>query len=208
MRLTFITGLGVVALVAAGAAAAGAATALTPPAPSASAPASHHARQVQAGPLTRAAYVDDRVARLTALDTNGDGVVSPEERQAGRAAHRAGRADARFARMDANGDGMISRAEFDAAAAKPDHGPRGVRMGRRGGHDRPGGERQAKPITISDVAVKLGQRFDAMDSNHDGVISPEERSAARAAHRAERPTRRAPRPAMAPQAASPAPTSE
>lgn len=199
MRLTFTAGLGVVAL----AAVAGAATAQTPPAPpGAPMAAPHHARHAQAAPQTRAAYVDARVARLTALDANHDGVVSVEERRAGQAAHRASWIDARFAKMDANGDGMISRAEFDAAAAaQPQHG---ARMDR---HGRPGAERQAGPIVISDVAAKLGQRFDAMDSNRDGVISPEERRAARAAHRAERPGRRAPRPA-APQAASPAPTSE
>ena len=147
-------------------------------------------RHAQAAPQTRAAYVDARVARLTALDANHDGVVSVEERRAGQAAHRASWIDARFAKMDANGDGMISRAEFDAAAAaQPQHG---ARMDR---HGRPGAERQAGPIVISDVAAKLGQRFDAMDSNRDGVISPEERRADRAAHRAERPGRRAPRPA-------------
>lgn len=199
MRLTFTAGLGVVAL----AAVAGAATAQTPPAPPAAAMAApHHARHAPAAPQTRAAYVDARVARLTALDANHDGVVSVEERRAGQAAHRASWIDARFAKMDANGDGMISRAEFDAAAAAQTQ--RGARMG---WHGRPGAERQAGPIAISDVAAKLGQRFDAMDSNRDGVISPEERRAARAAHRAERPGRRAPRPA-APQAASPAPTSE
>ena len=204
MRLTFTAGLGAVAL----AAAAGTATAQTPPAPSAAAPAPHHARHTPAAPQTRADYVDARVARLTALDANHDGVVSSEERQAGQAAHRARRADARFARMDANGDGMISRSEFDAAEAKPERGTRGVRVGRQGRPVRPGGERQAEPITISDVAVKLGQRFDAVDSNHDGVISAEESRAARAAHGAQRAARPAARPAMAPQAASTAPTSE
>ena len=202
MRLTFTAGLGAVAL----AAVAGAATAQTPPAPPAAAMAApHHARHAQAAPQTRAAYVDARVARLTALDANHDGVVSVEERRAGQAAHRASWIDARFAKMDANGDGMISRAEFDAAAAAQPQ--RGADMGRHGRHDRPGAERQAGSIVISDVAAKLGQRFDAMDSNRDGVISPEERRVARAAHRAERPARRASPPA-APQAASPAPTSE
>ena len=99
---------------------------------------------------------------------------------------------------------LTDRANRPAAAVQPQ---RGAGMGRHGRHDRPGAERQAGPIVISDVAAKLGQRFDAMDSNRDGVISLEERRAARAAHRAERPARRASPPA-APQAASPAPTSE
>lgn len=203
MRMTFLTGLGAIAL----AASAGVATAQTPPAP-------HHARGEPDRQITRAEFVDARVARLTAMDANRDGTISVEERQAAMQARRAEHADARFAKLDANGDGSISRAEFDAGhAARPER--TGAREGRRGGPRHamrgPGREgRERGPMVISEVAAKLGERFDKMDANRDGVISPDERRAAMTAHRADRQARRAERQAArpAPQAASPAPASE
>ncbi len=83
-------------------------------------------------------------------------------------------------------------------------GPRHAMRGPgRDGHER-------GPVVISEVAAKLGERFDKMDADHDGMISPAERRAAMTAHRAERQARRAQRQAgrPGPQAASPAPASE
>ena len=220
MRKTFLTGLSVIAL----AAVAGAATAQVPPAGAA---APYQARGEANRQMTRAEFVDTRVARLTALDANRDGTVSVEERQAGMQAHQAERADARFAKLDANADGSISRAEFDAGhAARPDRGPRAERAGNREGHrggarhamrgpGRPGAEgrgpgRERGPVVISDVAAKLGERFDKMDANRDGVISADERRTSMTAPRAERQAQRAERRAVCPaqQSASPAPASE
>lgn len=214
MRKTFLTGLSLIAL----AAVAGAATAQVPPA---GATAPHQARGEPNRQITRAEFVDTRVARLTALDANRDGTVSVEERQAGMQARRAERADARFAKLDANSDGSISRAEFDAGhAARPERA--GAREGHRGGPrhamrgpGRPGAEgrgpgRERGPVVISDVAAKLGERFDKMDGDRDGVISADERRTAMTAHRAERQAQRAERRAARPaqQPASPAPASE
>jgi len=213
MRNTFLTGLGVIAL----AAAAGAATAQVPPAPAEAAPAPHHARADPNRQITRAEFVDARIARLTALDTNHDGVVSSEERAAAMQARRAERAGDRFAKLDANGDGSISRAEFDAGhAARPDRGPRAERAshreGRRGGAHRAmrGQGRERGPVVIADASAKLGARFDKMDADRDGVISAEERRAAMSAQREQRQERRAARQAQRPmqQPASPAPASE
>lgn len=217
MRNTFLTGLGVIAL----AAAAGAATAQVPPAqvpaPGAGAPAPHHARADPNRQITRAEFVDARIARLTALDTNRDGVVSPEERAAAMQARRAERAGDRFAKLDANGDGSISRAEFDAGhAARPDRGPRaeraGHREGRRGGahHAMRGKGREREPVVIAEASAKLGERFDKMDADRDGVISADERRAAMSAQREQRQERRAARQAQRPvqQPASPVPASE
>lgn len=214
MRKTFLTGLSVIAL----AAVAGVATAQVPPAGAA---APYQARGEANRQMTRAEFVDTRVARLTALDANRDGTVSVEERQAGMQARRAESADARFAKLDANADGSISRAEFDAGhAARPDRGPRAERAGNREGHrggprhamrgpGRPGAEgrgpgRERGPVVISDVAAKLGERFDKMDSDRDGLISADERRTAMTAQREQRQERRAQRQ----QPASPAPASE
>ncbi|MDQ1191750.1 hypothetical protein QE419_000516 [Brevundimonas vesicularis] len=209
MRNTFLTGLGVIAL----AAAAGAATAQVPPALAAGAPAPHHSRADPNRQITRAEFVDARIARLTALDTNRDGVVSPEERAAAMQARRAERAGDRFAKLDANGDGSISRAEFDAGhAARPDRGPRaeraGHREGRRGGAHRAmrGQGREREPVVIAEASAKLGERFDKMDADRNGVISADERRAVMSAQRADRQERRAARQAQ--QAASPVPASE
>ncbi len=209
MRKTFLTGLGVIAL----AAAAGAATAQVPPAPAAGAPAPHHSRADPNRQITRAEFVDARIARLTALDTNRDGVVSPEERAAAIQARRAERAGDRFAKLDADGDGSISRAEFDAGhAARPDRAPRaeraGDREGRRGGahHAMHGQGRERGPVVIAEASAKLGERFDKMDADRDGVISADERRAAMSAQRADRQERRAARQAQQP--ASPVPASE
>ncbi|WP_292077320.1 EF-hand domain-containing protein [Brevundimonas sp. UBA7838] len=213
MRKTFLTGLGVIAL----AAAAGAANAQVPPAPVVGAPAPHHARADPNRQITRAEFVDARIARLTALDTNRDGVVSPEERAAAMQARRAERAGDRFAKLDANSDGSISRTEFDAGhAARPDRGPRaeraGHREGRRGGAHRAicGQGRERGPVVIAEASAKLGERFDKMDADRDGVISADELRAAMSAQREQRQERRAARQAQRPvqQPASPVPASE
>ncbi|MFN3838810.1 MAG: EF-hand domain-containing protein [Brevundimonas sp.] len=222
MRKTFLTGLSAIAL----AAAAGAATAQTPAQTPAQAPAQTAGQHAAPNPrggmnrqITRAQFVDARVARLTALDANRDGSISVEERQAAMQAKRAERANDRFAKLDANGDGSISRAEFDAGLqARPDRGPRPERAGRHPGRDGarhamrgPGREgRERGPVVIADVAAKLGERFDKMDANRDGVISADERRAAMTAHRAERQEQRQERRAQrqAQQPASPAPASE
>lgn len=218
MRKTFLTGLSAIAL----AAAAGAATAQTPvqaPAQTVGQHAAPNPRGDMNRQITRAQFVDARVARLTALDANRDGSISVEERQAAMQAKRTERANDRFAKLDANGDGSISRVEFDAGLqARPDRGPRPERAGRHPGRDGarhamrgPGREgRERGPVVIADVAAKLGERFDKMDANRDGVISADARRAAMTAHRAERQEQRQERRAQrqAQQPASPAPASE
>ena len=70
--------------------------------------------------------------------------------------------------------------------------------------------RERGPVVISEVAAKLGEQFDKMDADKNGVVTADERRAAMTAHRAERQAerqqRRADRPAQQP--ASPAPASE
>ncbi|GAA5160937.1 hypothetical protein [Viridibacterium curvum] len=111
-----------------------------------------------------------------------------------------------FKAADADGDGFISRAEaeksmprlaqrFDAHDTDKDgklspaelHGAGGM----RGGHH---GDRQHRdmPITRTELVARHEQmlkRFDSADTNHDGVLSPEER---KAAHDSLRPRKAAP----------------
>lgn len=159
--------------------------------------------------MTQAAFVDARIARLTAADANNDGTVTAEERQAARQAKRAERSDNRFDRMDANGDGSISRAEFDALReARAERGPRAERAGMRGPRGGRGGERAARmagrgPVVIAEARAKAEQAFARMDADSDGVVTAAERQAVHGERRARMTERRAARQAVPAPAATP-----
>ena len=161
------------------------------------------------GRLSRAEFVDARIAHLTAIDANRDGSISAEERQSGIDTRRNQRVSARFETLDSDGNGSISRDEFTAAremrgdrAERGGHrmrqgghhgGPRGGWGRGRGGH---GGERgpnaEARgPLVIADVSARLTTGFDRVDANHDGFITREDRAAVRDTMRAQRGERRA-----------------
>ena len=153
--------------------------------------------------MTQAAFVDARVARLTAADANNDGTVTAEEHQAAHQAKRAERSDARFSRMDTNGDGSISRAEFDAPREA-----RAERAGMRGPRGGRGGDRAARmadraPVVIAEARTKAEQAFARMDADGNGVVTAAERQTVRGERRARMSERRAERaapPAPAPMA--------
>lgn len=171
----------------------------------------------RAAPVAQADFVQARVARLTAMDANNDGQVSVEEMRAARQARRAERLTARFARLDADDDGVLSKTEFEAqpaarAGREARNAPR-LRRDRRmhagqmmrpvaGAEARTGTRRAAQPIVIADVRAKAEQRFAAMDTDQDGVVTGVERQASRQAarqtqrqHRMERRAARAAAPA-------------
>lgn len=175
------------------------------------------------GGISRAEFVDARIARLTAIDANRDGSISAEERQAARQSHRAERVSARFAALDKDGNGSVSREEFTAPREmRGDRAERGGRHGmRQGGHrggprGHWGGGRGGRghggewgpnaeargPMTIAEAQTRLTTQFDRVDANHDGYIVAEERTAAREAMRGQRGERRAER--MARRGAAPA----
>lgn len=172
------------------------------------------------GRISRAEFVDGRIARLTAIDANRDGSINAEERRSGMDTRRNQRVSARFETLDKDGNGAVSREEFsavremrgDRAGRGGDHNMR--QGGHRGGRDHNGRGRQGAeargPLTIADVQTRLTARFDRVDANHDGFIAADERTAARRAMReqgrerhAERTPRRAAR-----QASPSAPASE
>lgn len=84
------------------------------------------------------------------------------------------RQEERFMARDSDGDGRISQAEF-AAAAKSGRGEPAKRFARldtnRDGY-----------LDKTELAAMLEHHFHKLDRNGDGVLSPEERSAAHAAH--------------------------
>ena len=207
MRKTIIAGVAAAAL----AGAAAAQTAAPPPRGEAR-PHRLAGDADRDGRVTQAEFVDGRVARLTAMDANGDGAVSREEMQAAGQARRAERADQRFARLDADSNGAVSRTEFDAGlAAHGARGPRAERAGRGGGRHgpmRPGARDKAErgPVVIADARARLTEQFARLDANRDGMATADEQRAARRAWAEQRRERRASRPAQQP--ASPAPASE
>ena len=172
------------------------------------------------GRISRAEFVDGRLARLTAVDANRDGSISAEERQSGIDTRRNQRVSARFETLDKDGNGAVSREEFTAREPRGDraeHAGRGGRHGMGGGAHRGGGRghggdrgdaAEARgPMAIAEVQTRLTARFDRVDTNHDGFITAEERTAARQTMREHRGERRAER--MAGRQASPsAPASE
>lgn len=104
------------------------------------------------------------------------------------------RADAMFQRFDTNHDGVVTRPEAEQAAQQFGAGGRAEKM-----IDRVFGAAQS--LTLQQFEAQALTRFDAMDLNHDGVVTVAERQQAREqrmAERAERKARRGEQPAQPP----------
>jgi len=72
----------------------------------------------QDGQVTKAEFTAAAQAHFLAADTNGDSLLTEDERAAFRAAKKDDRKDERFNKLDANGDGSISRDEMEAISQK------------------------------------------------------------------------------------------
>ena len=122
----------------------------------------------------------DRQKMHERLDADGDGVISDTERETGRAAMEERRRQARERAMkqfDTDGDGILSDTERSAARdARQTRGgePGGPRHGGPGGDF--GGDRRSGP-----GGERFMQRF---DTDGDGILSENEREAARASREA------------------------
>ncbi|QKS01550.1 hypothetical protein F9288_19445 [Sphingomonas sp. CL5.1] len=147
----------------------------TPPAPTAAHPARDPNRVVtREETLARA----DRM--FDAIDTNHDGKITPDERKA---AHERMREKMRERWQARHAD--QARPAPDANGATPPeghrwhgHGGHGMRMGMGMGMGMRGGDPN-RVITREEWRQKAIERFDRMDLNHDGRITPDERKAAR-----------------------------
>ena len=156
--------------------------------------------------VSQAEFVDRRVARLTTMDANSDGVVAREEMQAQRQARMAERRSQMFERMDVDSDGSITRAEYDAAHAQrmEQRAERGEAGERRGGRGHRGAHRMAmrldrdgQGVNIEQARQRATEQFARMDADGDGFVTGAEMRAQHEARRAERQARRAERRAQA-----------
>ena len=156
--------------------------------------------------VSQAEFVDRRVARLTTMDANSDGVVAREEMQAQRQARMADRRSQMFERMDVDSDGSITRAEYDAAHAQrmEQRAERGEAGERRGGRGHRGGhrmgmrlDRDGQGVNIEQARQRATEQFGRMDADGDGFVTGAEMRAQHEARRAERQARRAERRAQA-----------
>lgn len=157
-------------------------------APTMAAPEGKAAGYDRSAPMARADTLAKVEARFAKIDTNSDGVIDAAEMTAHREAKRAARAeklaamtDEQKAKMEERRTAMKERwakraASADAPAAKRTKGDRMARI------DADGDGR----ITAAEFAAPAMKRFDKIDANSDGIVTPEERKAARGARAAAR----------------------
>ncbi len=167
------------------------------------------ARPAPGADVTRAQVQERATAAFARMDVNKDGKIDAADREA--------RQRARFDRLDTDKNGAISFAEFTTRPERPqgepgqraegpggpgEKGPR-FRRGHRGGGFGGGmfgpGPAAKEGMTQAQFVAAALERFDAADTDKNGVLTQAERRAARP----ERPERgerghrgeRAPRPA-------------
>lgn len=151
--------------------------------------------------LSKAEFVEARIAPLIAMDADRDGAVTPAERAAARQARAAAAATRHFDKLDADKDGVVSRTEFEAAAprARPDRartrarhqGARhAARRAARSGPEAGQARAAPAPILIAEVRARAEAAFDRLDADKDGFLVRTEMQAARAALRDRREARR------------------
>jgi hypothetical protein len=141
------------------------------PPPAAMAPAAANPQ------LSRVAFVHNLDASYKTLDLNGDGVLTASELNAFAVQQRkkqdeqqAKQQDMLFAKLDLNKDGYVSQAEFRAGTTKPKSPPIDgsaalKRLDKNSDQRISSGEYKAAPIA----------GFDRLDSDHDGILTADER---------------------------------
>jgi Ca2+-binding EF-hand superfamily protein len=141
----------------------------------------------------------DRLAMVkphfAVLDANRDGFVTKDEVLALRDRQAADRLDQRFQTIDSNRDGAISRSEF---SGNRNRGKSGFAQARNRGNTPYFGTRMFTAadinrdgkMTEAEMANNVQAWFDRTDTDHDGVLTTEERKAARERNRTGRGAKR------------------
>lgn len=118
------------------------------------------------GSLTRAEVDAYRTMRFAAMDSDGDGEITPKEKSDGMRAMR-------FARLDADSDGMISQAEFMAANTGHRWGGKGFSRMDDDGNGR---------LSSAEMSKMTERMFGHLDDNGDGVVGADELQSMRDRH--------------------------
>lgn len=131
------------------------------------------------------------LAGAAALALTGTAIAQAPGAPAGRPQGNILRADATamvdqlFARVDSNRDGRITRDEMQAARqqfaqSRPGAGAEAqAPAGGRGPMGMPSGPGFDGTITLEQARSMALERFDRMDGDRDGIVTPDERQAAR-----------------------------
>jgi len=152
------------------------------------------------GDVTRQQAIERADRMFARLDADHDGRVTPDEMRAMGEHRRGEMREHMFDRLDANHDGNISRDEFAEAHAMRGPGGRGGRHGMHmgpppggpGGPEGAGGPEgrghgmhgarmfgEQGFVTLEQMRARALERFDRADANHDGILTADERHAAR-----------------------------
>jgi Ca2+-binding EF-hand superfamily protein len=148
----------------------------------AAAPAQPAGSKPAAATQTRTAVVNALATNFKAVDANGDGTLNAAELQSAegkvqqqRIAAVRGKIEAEFTKLDTNKDGQLSKAEFMAAApVTSSTPPNGAKLLAVLDKNKDG------KVVIDEYRAPILARFDAIDTNKDGVISDAERASAQA----------------------------
>ncbi|HEX5237926.1 MAG TPA: EF-hand domain-containing protein [Sphingomicrobium sp.] len=128
------------------------------------------------------------------LDRDHDGKITVAE-AAARRGHRGGVVQSQatgftgmFARADTNKDGVITRAEFESTGEQLRTRMQHLAVARRGASGLFANADANKDGRISEAELEQDAlaKFDRMDLNHDGTVTPEERQQSRQLFRAHR----------------------
>ena len=129
---------------------------------------------------TRAVLLRNLDNNFKLIDGNGDGTLTAAELAAAEQKSQQQRlnatrqqVDARFTQLDTNKDGSLSKAEFMAVAPT-----RTVPTGNGLNLMNPLDKNKDSKVSLDEYRSPVLVRFDQMDTNKDGQISPQERQAA------------------------------
>ena len=147
-------------------------------------------QQAAPKPVARADLVKTLDANFAAADTNHDGFLSKSEIDAAETkalqqlqALRERQLRAEFNQLDTNHDGQLSFQEFVAAAGTVKANETGDQIMARLDRNHDG------KISADEYRAPQLKKFDAADTNHDGIITPAELQAFNKAHPATQTSR-------------------
>ena len=136
------------------------------------------------GRISKAEFMNAANERFDSADTNGDALISVEERNAHQQFRQENRQDQRFDRLDVNGDGVISKSEYEGHMEKA----RQRQQDRRDVNGDGQVDQADRAVFREKMRERRAQRRDRRgenrparirpDANNDGFISRAEQEAA------------------------------